>query len=74
VTIKEDQYRNQHLQIIDRLELDVDVFLEHISAPIKKQVHLKALGSIDKLKALAKNLKQKLIRNQSYSLRLYKTS
>jgi len=58
--------------ILDRLELDADAFLEHISAPIKKQVHPKALGSIDKLKALAKNLKQKFIRNQNYSQRLYK--
>ncbi len=58
--------------ILDRLELDSDAFLEHISTSIEKQVHPKALGSIDKLKALAENLKQKFIRNQSYSLRLYK--
>jgi len=58
--------------ILDRLELDSDAFLEHMSAPIEKQVHPKALGSIDKLKALAKCLKQKFIRNQSYSEKLYK--
>jgi len=58
--------------ILNRLELDADTFLEHMKAPIEKQVHPKALGSIDKLKALAKNLKQKFIRNQSYSQKLYK--
>jgi len=49
--------------ILDRLELDFDAFLEHVSAPIEKQVHPKALGSLDKLKALAEKLKQKFIRN-----------
>lgn len=58
--------------ILDRLGLDSDLFWEHISASIEKQVHPRALGSIDKLKALAERWKQKFIRNQSYSQRLFK--
>lgn len=57
--------------ILDRLGLDSDLFLEHISASIEKQVQPRALGSIDKLKDLAKRWKQKFIRNQSYSQRLF---
>ena len=58
--------------ILDRLGLDSKVFIEHISAPAEKQVQPKALGSFDKLKALAEHWKQKFIRSQSYSLKLYK--
>jgi len=58
--------------ILDRLGLDAGVYIEHINASTEKQIHPRALGSIDKLKALAKKWKQKFIRYQSYSLRLYK--
>ena len=58
--------------ILDRLGLDSEVFIEHIGAPIEKQAQPKALGSFDKLKALAEHWKQKFIRSQSYSLKLYK--
>ncbi|VAW86930.1 hypothetical protein MNBD_GAMMA16-789 [hydrothermal vent metagenome] len=48
--------------ILDRLDLDAYVYIEHINASTEKQIHPRALGSIDKLKDLAEKWKQKFIR------------
>jgi len=57
--------------ILDRLGLDAEAFIDHLRDTKKRQVLPRAIGSVEKMKVLAKKLQQKFIRGQGAALKLY---